>query len=62
MRDLLEILRGPLVGRKGLMRLIREAAIEGKALDLSGFRGDTGNARFVLLSSAKGPAHWEDVT
>jgi hypothetical protein len=62
MRDLLELLRPDLAGRAGLMRFVHLSAIAGRPLDLSDFSGDKGDVRFVLLSSAAGPAHWSDVT
>jgi hypothetical protein len=62
MRDLLMLLRAPLIGRKGLMRRIREAALAYEPLDLSGFAGDHGNVRFILLGTPERRARWCEVT
>jgi hypothetical protein len=61
MLDLLGTLRAPQAMHLELVRFIHISAIAGRPLDLSNFVGEKGE-RFVLLSSAAGPSHWQDLT
>jgi hypothetical protein len=60
MRDLLGTLRAPRTMHLELVHFIRVSAIADRPLDLSNFVGKEGE-RFVLLSSAAGPSHWQDL-
>jgi hypothetical protein len=61
MQDLLRTLRAPRSMHLELVHFIHIVAIAGRPLDLSDFVGEKGE-RFVLLSSAAGPSHWQDLT